>query len=131
MRRCHAVEGKQMQGWLKGEMPGRQVYLVNGKRVRIPGVDSGLVDIHNGNGDIRAHLCNHTAGWPSDITGTDAADLLDFEHDCSGKKGRGNKRSGGSQQGTAGQAPALKGNLKASVLLCWAATKKRVHTAGS
>lgn len=81
-----------MQHWLEEERTAREVYLIDGERIRIPSIDSGLIDIHNSNFDIGAHLCNHTTGWTTNIASTNAANLLNVKHDCSIKR-RGKKEN--------------------------------------
>lgn len=81
-----------MQHWWEEETTARQVYLIDWERIGIPGIDSGLIDIHNSNFDTGTHLCNNTTGRPTDITSTDAANLLNFKHDCSRKR-RGEKEN--------------------------------------
>lgn len=78
--------GRQAKATLAGIRDNSDVYLVDWECVWIPGIDSGLIDIHNSNFDVRAHLCNNTTGWPTNITSTNAANLLNLEHDCSSKR---------------------------------------------
>lgn len=86
--------GRQAKAMLAGIRDNSDVYLVDWECVWIPGIDSGLIDIHNSNFDVRAHLCNNTTGWPTNITSTNAANLLNLKHDCSNKrKGKQKTRS--------------------------------------
>lgn len=55
-------------------------YLINGQSVRIPGLDSGLIDVHNSHCDFRAHLGDDAACWASYVTRTNATDPLYLKH---------------------------------------------------
>lgn len=45
----------------------------------VPGVNSGLVQVNNGHLDVGASQSNDGTGGTTDVTGTDTADLLDFD----------------------------------------------------
>lgn len=78
--------GWQAKATGAGRRDNSGIYLVDWECVWIPGIDSGLIDIHNSNFDTGAHLRNNTTSWPTNVTSTNAANLLNFKHDCSNKR---------------------------------------------
>lgn len=55
-------------------------YLINGQSVRVPGLDAGLIDIHDGHCDLRTHVSDHATRRASYIPSTNATDSLYLKH---------------------------------------------------
>lgn len=55
-------------------------YLIYRQSIRVPSFDSGLIDIHNSDCDLGAHLCNHSARRTPYIAGPNATNLLYLKH---------------------------------------------------
>ena len=55
-------------------------YLIYRQRVRVPGVDPGLIDIHHSDRDLGTHLCDHSARRTPYIAGPNATNLLYLKH---------------------------------------------------
>lgn len=55
-------------------------YLIDGQCVRVPGFDARLVDVHDGHRDLWTHVSDDTAGWTTDIPGSNTTDPLYLKH---------------------------------------------------
>ncbi|WVZ13021.1 hypothetical protein V8G54_017551 [Vigna mungo] len=52
--------------------------LIYGKVIAVPRIDSWSGDIHHHHLDLRTLQGNHSHGWPTNITGSDAANFHHF-----------------------------------------------------